>query len=62
MRWIKKPQAKLGDTRTLCRFLWTPKTIGLEVRWLEKATWKEMYARNPLTGATYWKPFDWVLY
>lgn len=42
MKWMsKKPQ--LGDMRTITRFLLFPKRINREVRWLEKATWVELY-------------------
>jgi len=42
MRWVKhKP--RLGDRRTRRRFLWLPKTIMGEVRWLEVGRWVEEY-------------------
>lgn len=42
MRW-KLTSARKGDERTVTRFLWLPKKIGREIRWLEKATWVERY-------------------
>jgi hypothetical protein len=34
MRWKAKVH-KIGDTRTITRFLFLPRQIGGEVRWLE---------------------------
>lgn len=38
MRWVEH---QVGDKRISSGFLWLPKTIGDETRWLEKATWEE---------------------
>ena len=43
MRFYSKPSPKGGETRTKSGFLFFPKTIGLETRWLENATWKDRY-------------------
>lgn len=40
MRWVEH---QIGDKRVSSGFLWLPKTIDGETRWLEKATWKEEY-------------------
>lgn len=34
------------ETRIVTRFLWFPKTIGCETRWLETATWEEEWIPN----------------
>jgi len=39
---IKQESAKVGDLRTKSRFLWFPKIINSELRWLEFAQWEEM--------------------
>lgn len=31
------------ESRTRSGFLWLPKQIDYETRWLERATWKEVY-------------------
>ena len=41
MRW-KAPQ--VGDTRTRSGFLFLPKTINGETRWLERAEWTERFS------------------
>ena len=41
MRWKHDPPPKKGETRTVTRFLWFPKRIGRETRWLEVASWTE---------------------
>lgn len=52
MRWIRKskPIAPVeGANRTITKFLWLPKTIGNETRWLEKASIYQVYAFIPLS-------------
>ena len=44
MRFEHKPEAPWPKDRTKRQktgFLWFPKRIGLETRWLEEATWEE---------------------
>ena len=45
MKWHKKfkPLPKDGETREITRFLWFPKCIDSEWRWLEKASWEQYY-------------------
>ena len=43
MRWKSKPISKVGDKKIVTKFLWFPKKINRETRWLEKATWEEEY-------------------
>lgn len=54
MRWNKKPYSKHGDVRIKTGFLFFPKSINNEVRFLEYATWEELY----LTWET--SPSEWV--
>lgn len=51
MRWNKP---KLGDGRIVKGFLWFPKEINNEVRWLEKAEWKQVYFLG------YWNDREWL--
>ena len=37
MRWIKAPFPEQGQKRTIQVFLWWPRTIQRETRWLESA-------------------------
>lgn len=39
---VKKLPPKEGDHRTREGFLWFPKMIAGEYRWLEKATWEQV--------------------
>jgi hypothetical protein len=55
MRWKKKPEPKIGDRRIRARFLFWPKTILGETRWLEWAKWEEEYA----TRLEYWYGFTY---
>jgi hypothetical protein len=55
MRWLK-PEDGIKRVRT--KFLWFPKTIYKETRWLETAAWKERYRAD----YSRWKPFEWVLH
>ena len=43
MRIFLRPLAKTGDTRVVRRFLWFPKSIGRELRWLEWVSFEEKY-------------------
>jgi hypothetical protein len=45
MRWKqqKGDDPRCGDTRIVRGFLFIPKLIGGEWRWLEVATWKQIY-------------------
>lgn len=45
MRFYKKPDPSVGDSRIITKFLLFPITIGLETRWLEKATYLEVSKR-----------------
>lgn len=47
-----------GDRRTVERFLWFPKTLENERRWLERARWEERY----LVGSfgRYWIAKRWL--
>ena len=52
-----------GETRTVTRFLWFPKTIiyahdhKVETRWLEFASWTEVYCELEHER---WIPVCWV--
>lgn len=52
MRW---PEPRQGQYRARRGFLFIPKTIGYETRWLEWAAWIERYGCND-----YWVPEAWV--
>lgn len=68
MRWTLKAGKKEGDTRTVSRFLWFPKCIDREIRWLEWATIQQTVmvrtslAPNSPIGCTYlaWVDSCWV--
>lgn len=64
MRWRKKlkPFPKNGDTREVTKFLWFPKTIDNETRWLERTTWIQEYVVT--TGwdiPNFWMDRTWGL-
>ncbi len=50
--------------RTRTKYLWFPKRIKNEIRWLEKATWTETYdLRYPLSkpnGPGDWLAREWI--
>lgn len=51
------PKPKPGDIRRCTWFAWTPVTVGLEWRWLERVTVEEVckYRRKPHVGEIpYW--------
>lgn len=43
MRWSSKPKPEIGDCRVKVAFLWLPKKINNEWRWMEWAAWEEQY-------------------
>lgn len=46
------------DIQTVTKFLFFPKTIGNELRWLERATWKRKYTLAE--GMGFWNDEEWV--
>ena len=54
MKW-RHPE--IGATRIIqSEFLWWPKRIGDETRWLEKATWVDDY----IYAYRFWKSRIWI--
>ena len=52
-----RTQPDQGDLRDYSRFLWLPKTIKYQTRWLEHASWTE---RCELFGTIIkWVPMYW---
>jgi len=49
---------QFGDTRTIKKFLWMPKTIGCERRWLEFAKIKQRF--NFYMGFIFFTIEDWT--
>lgn len=47
-----------GTIRVRKKFLWFPKEVDREVRWLEKASWQERRVGNRYQG--YWLAVEWV--
>lgn len=74
MRWQsnKKPiiPPVLGSIKTVYKFLWWPKTIDNETRWLEYSVWTEQYQNKKIyIGLDYdlhehivqeWIPIKWL--
>lgn len=58
MRWITSRYPRCGDYRVRQGFLWFPKTIGIETRWLERAKWKEQYVCTNIQKV--WRAFEWL--
>lgn len=62
MRWKKKTPTEDGTLRTRTGFLWFPKTIGDETRWLETAEWEERHhVYHGYDGMErWWEETQWV--
>jgi len=58
MKWKAKPKPKVDDTRKKTRFLFFPKCLDNEWRWLEKATWIQEYTL--LYPETAWWDISWL--
>ena len=58
-----KPEPKVGDTIIVSKFLWFPKSINREWRWLEKASYKRKYDAVPVSDRSCihtWVNIEWV--
>lgn len=53
MRVKLKPKPVNKSRRDKTRFLFLPKLIGRELRWLETASWRELYQDGK------WKVMSW---
>jgi hypothetical protein len=62
--YVENGEKHVGDIRERSAYLFVPKTIDGETRWLEDAKWKERWDRGYwelFTVITYnWKPFYWI--
>lgn len=61
MRWNEEPEYRPdnGTLRRRKRFLWFPKTIDGQTRWLETAEWQEYsYRMTDPTSASDW--ISWI--
>lgn len=51
----------VGSERIRIAFLWFPKKIGGEKRWLEISAWKQKQYYNPYSPTNwYWKDKCWI--
>jgi hypothetical protein len=58
MRWIHEPHVPvLGEHRVCTKFLWGPRRIGNETRWLEWSTWIEVFKQDGYDRD--WVPVRW---
>lgn len=55
MKWNKP---KLGDTRVILRYLFLPRSINGETRWLELTRIKQVRCSR-INGSLYWKDERW---
>lgn len=58
MRIKFKTEEKAGTVKAVTAFLFFPKEIGGEWRWLEHATWEEKYSTCWYSGG--WYPTRWL--
>jgi len=59
MKWTEKT-FRDGDLRTRRGFLFFPKQIGKQWRWLEFARWEERFQFHSYMIAGYLPVFDWA--
>ncbi len=57
---MRKQLPKNHTKRTRTKFLFFPKTIKGEKRWLEKATWEEYCLSSDTSGQTFWYGIRWI--
>ena len=64
MRRVRREYQR-GDERVFSAFLWLPKTIGPETRWLERASWVGSYEPEWATPSgkmapAWFRPVRWL--
>lgn len=59
MRW--RPYQH-GDVRMITKFLWLPKTIGKQTRWLECVSYRQSYhvTQGGLHRVVFWQDEVWI--
>ena len=57
MRWSRPEHLAV---RTRSGFLWLPRTAQDETRWLERATWVEVFYEYGCTAGSAWVARDWL--
>lgn len=63
MRWKARPQPKIGDVRTIQKFLLLPRCLGREWRWLEVARIHQQrisYMNEFFNMKMAWKNIGWA--
>lgn len=61
MRWGPKPEPMVGDIRNRCTFLFLPKELGGQTRWLELAAIRQEW--KPVIKWSGWDTYrdcEWV--
>ena len=59
MKFNLKPRLPHGAMRVKSGFLWWPKRVDLQYRWLERAKWRERY-HHGYDEPDFWTPFEWL--
>ena len=59
MRWKEEAKFKNSDVRVISKFLWLPKYIQGETRWLEKCKIKQIYFKFYCSAGGYWSNLKW---
>ncbi len=69
MKWTLKTPSKVypGTIRFVTAFLWLPRKIGKEIRWLERATYSQYFYSQtmclpyPLDNCgQFWYDIEWL--
>lgn len=60
---MREKQYRNGDRRIQAKFLFFPKTINGDSRWLTYEVWEEIYALHTSLPARFiedWQPLHWI--
>ena len=60
MRWSTRAGLPDGHMRLRRAFLWLPKLINGQWRWLERATWKEKFSHGGIYCEDHWNDICWA--
>lgn len=63
MKWQFPIPPSRNDMRIRRGFLWFPKRIGYELRWLENAIWRQRYveiSQSDAKDSFRWIDYEWI--
>ena len=65
LKFLNRPRPKDGEARTITKFLWIPKKINNEWRWLGVESYRQLYAKEYFFAShddspVRWHDINWI--